>query len=141
MTTAQQLDLFDARPLLAVIPDTRRAVDLDALDDLAFLYTATSAGNNSGIRFMMSLVDAMAWCQSPKSRGIGRGAEWAFFWTTVPKFLTCYEGPSSRFWRLDLSQCVDDGRCDADIAALGLTKIGLDEIAAVLTPMGVEVSV
>ena len=35
-------------------------VDVDGLDEIAFLYTATEAGNNSGIRFAMSRDDACA---------------------------------------------------------------------------------
>jgi hypothetical protein len=86
---------------------------------------------------MMSLDDARAWCDSPLSRGSAHQTEWAFFYTSVANFISCY-------WRgedpeIDLSGCVDDGRYDEAIRSLGLKKIHLVEIRNVLRPYGVGI--
>lgn len=110
---------------------------MDALQDYAFLYTGTEKGNHSGIRFMMSTADAMTWCQSPLSRGVLHGAEWAYFWTSVRSFVSCYWCAQSP--EIDLSKESDNGQWDAKMAQVGVRKIELDEIKSILAPLGVRV--
>ena len=98
--------------------------DWAALESLAFLYTATALGNNSGIRFMLTVPDAKVWCSSPESRGIGRGAEWAYFWTSVANWLRNYQGDGDAYgahrYEVDVSKLEDNGEWDDKIAAAGV---------------------
>lgn len=118
-----------------------------SLDDYAFLYTATAEGNNSGIRFMMSRDDAMAWCESDISRGVLYGTPWAYFWTSVRCFIehhNLYPEESRHSLtagrpRIDIRKLADNGQWDERIASLGLRKIGFGEFRDVLEPLGVEV--
>ena len=107
------------------------------LQHLAFCYTATEKGNNSGIRFMMSLDDAQTWCESPISQGTLHGTRWAYFWTTVRSFISCHWGPKDQ--RVNITGLTDNGTWDARIASLGLQKIGLTQFCDVLPPLGVTV--
>lgn len=110
---------------------------MEALEKLAILYTATEKGNNSGIRFMMSIEDALQWCASPISKGVLHGTEWAYFWTKVSCFITCYwlnEEPC-----IDLRDASDNGSWDRRIADMGLKKISVWEFSRVLGPLGVSI--
>lgn len=107
---------------------------LDAgLDDWALLYTATELGNHSGIRFALSVPDAMIWCDSDVSRGILSGTRWAYFWTRASTFLGVYPPP------LDIRGLVDSGEWDQRIADLGLTKWPLPDFPRLFGPLGIEV--
>lgn len=107
----------------------------DELDAFALLYTATEKGNNSGIRFMMTIEDAQAFCSSDLSQGNLHGTRWSYFYTSVRNF--CHN--QNKRLMLDLRKLEDNGQWDERIEVLGLRKIGLDEIAAALMPFGVEV--
>lgn len=107
------------------------------LDRLAFLYTATERGNSSGIRFAMSVDDAMTWCESDISRGVLHGTMWAYFWTSARHFLGHWSGYGRA--EIDITGYVDDGSWDARIASLGLTKIPLTDFRRVLAKYGVRV--
>ena len=134
----QQIGLFAAEETpVPPKPDPHAGVNMKALHDLAVLYTATEAGNNSGIRFMMTVSDAMKWCELPVSKGVLHGTQWAYFWTRVSSFSTCYwlnEEPC-----IDLHGSADDGSWDKRIADAGCTKISLWEFSRVLNPLGVQV--
>lgn len=132
--------LFDTTPFVVAPakPDPHAGVDMDALRQLAFLYTATETGNHSGIRCMMSVEDAKAWCSSPVSRGRHYRVEWAFFWTSVANFVTCYW--CGREPEIDISKEFDNGEWDERMANVGVTKISLDDIADTLRPLGVKVA-
>ena len=122
------LRLFD-------VPDTdplEREVDWRALDELAFIYTATERGNHSGIRFAASRDDAQRWCESDVSRGVMLGTEWAYFWTSCATFLRAYPPP------LVLTGLFDNREWDDRIAAAGVKKINLDELPGLLRPLGVR---
>lgn len=83
--------LFDAVETPIPPPeDPHRDCDMQALSQMAILYTATEKGNNSGIRFGMSVDDAMAFCESDISRGVLHGTQWAYFWTRLSSFVSCY---------------------------------------------------
>lgn len=136
--TALDVPLFDAaeyveRPVLA-----RPVLDLDALDAYAFLYTATEAGNATGIRFMATRDHAQAWCESETSQGVLHGTAWAYFWTSVPNYLRRWAFDDIETFTLDLSDVVDNGEWDDRIAATGCVKLGRPEIARILTAAGVE---
>lgn len=134
----QTLDLF--APAETPIPpkaDPHADVNMAALHELAILYTATEAGNNSGIRFMMTVDDAMRWCEQDVSKGVLHGTAWAYFWTRVSSFITCYwlnDEPC-----IDLRDAKDDGSWDERIAAAGCKKIAVWEFSEVLNPLGVKV--
>lgn len=119
------------------------AVDTEALSDLAFLYAITSAGTNSGIRFMATLEDAKKWCSDDSSKGVYMGTEWAYAYTSVANFIKFYYGDcySEEFEQpvLNISKLYDNGKWDGKIAAAGCKKIGLNEFAGVLEPLGVMV--
>ena len=118
-------------------PDQNRNVDMEALSQLAILYTATAAGNNSGIRFMLSIDDAMRWCESPISQGVLHGTPWAYFFTRVSSYINCYwlnEQPI-----IDLAHALDDGRWDERISSVGCKKIAVWEFRKHLEPLGVQV--
>lgn len=112
-------------------------VDLDGLSKFAFLYTGTETGKNSGIKFMATIEDAQKWCSSPASKGVIHGTKWAYFFTSVANFIGCHWGTEKPI--LDITKLFDNGEWDERIAASGCQKIGLDEIAQVLKPLGVEV--
>lgn len=136
MITGAQLDLFAA----GVLPkqETRPShVNEDALKAIALCYTGTELGNNSGIKFAMSVADAMIWCGSPISRGVLRGTEWAYFWTSAYNFISCHWGIDEPC--LDLDRLVDDGSWDERIASLGVKKIDLADFPAVFEPLGVTI--
>lgn len=134
----QQCGLFAAADTpLPQKPDPHAGVNMAALHELAILYTATEAGNNSGIRFMMTVDDAMKWCENNVSRGVLHGTQWAYFWTRVSNFVTCYwlnDEPC-----IDLSSARDDGSWDARIEAAGCKKISVWEFSKVLNPLGVQI--
>ena len=111
--------------------------DLAALHQLAFCYTATEAGNNSGIRFMLELSEAQKWCALPGSSGVLHGTKWAYFYTSVANFIECHWGLSEP--RLDVTGIVDNGEWDQRIADAGLTKISVERFRDVLAPLGVEI--
>ena len=133
-----QLNLFAANDTpVPPKPNPHAGVDMEALHDLAILYTATELGNNSGIRFMMTVEDAMKWCEAPVSRGSLMGTEWAYFWTRVSNFITCYwlnDAPC-----IDFRDASDDGSWDQRIADAGCKKISAWEFSKVLNPLGVQV--
>ena len=104
---------------------------------MAFLYTATEKGTNSGIRFMATVEDAQKWCASPLSKGYLGGTEWAYFWTTVATFIGFYWGTERPV--LDISRYSDNGEWDERIAETGCKKIGLREFKKTLSPFGIEV--
>ncbi len=109
----------------------------ESLSSYAFLYTATATGKNSGIHFMMTVQDAMKWCESDISCGIYLGNRWAYFFTSVQNFITCHWGCTNHI--LDFSKSKDNGMWDKQISDLGLKKYGFKEIRDILTPLGVEV--
>lgn len=138
MEPVLQLALFDGASREAVREETPKPSVLPAaLDDLAFLYTGTEKGNNSGIRFAMTRSDAMAWCGSDISRGVLHGTAWAYFWTSARNFIDCHWGLHKP--KLDIRKLIDNGQWDARIASLGLRKIGFSQFREVFEPMGVEV--
>ena len=117
--------------------------DLPPLSEWAFLYTSTEKGNNSGIHFMLTKADAVKWCSSPVSRGCLCGTYWAYFWTTVENFAFCHWGgnhstnPQSGV--VDLRKLCDNGKWDAEIKRLGLTKFDKVCIYHILYKYGIEV--
>lgn len=134
------LALFDLTPDLVVMPKPEQPViDVEALSELAFLYTATATGSNSGIRFMASVEDAQKWCSSDVSMGAHYDAEWHYQWTSVLNFLR----RDSRYGVfdavIDVAGLVDNGSWDERIAATGCKKIDLHDFKTVLEPLGVEV--
>ena len=135
MTT---LPLFDVEPAMVKMPaPAAPAVDWDALDSYALLYTATEKGNNSGIRFAMTTPEAQQWCSLPVSSGVMHGTRWAYFWTTVATFIRCHWGPLEP--KIVTAGIVDNGEWDERIAAAGLTKIDVRDFYAKFTPLGVAV--
>ena len=104
-----------------------------ALDEIAFLYTASEKGNCSGIRFALSTEEACAWCSSDVSRGVLHGTQWLYFWTKASAYVRQF-GTT-----IDLRKAFDNGQWDDRLAALGLTKIGLDDLPKLLDPHGVKV--
>ena len=131
-----QLDLFEALPTATEAPMQSMGVS-DQLSDWAFLYTATEKGNNSGIKFAMTIEDAMAWCESPVSKGVLHGTRWAYFWTSARNFIACHWGMQEPV--LSLKGVTDNGEWDDRIAALGLRKVHYSQFKALFGPMGVEV--
>lgn len=128
MTALAYPTLFD--PPDPVVADD--GIDWEGLEDVALLYTATDRGNHSGIKFAASREDAQAWCESAVSRGNIHGTDWAYFWTSAATFLRAFPPP------LVLTGLVDNGEWDERIAAAGVRKIALDELADQLTPLGVQ---
>lgn len=112
-------------------------VDRDALNNLAFLYTASEKGGSSGIRFAATIEDAQKWCSSPASRGQMGGSQWAYFWTSAANYINCHWDIKDA--RLDLKGFTDSGEWDEKIAATGCKKIALWELPSVLSKAGIEV--
>lgn len=129
-----QLSLFDA-------PEEPKSEKPEAGEELrkwAFLYTSTEhvGGNNKStiIRFMMTVEDAMKWCESDLSKGVMYGGKWAYFWTSVYNFTFCRWGDS----KVVLDAHADNGTFDERIKSLGLRKYSIAEIPGILRPLGVE---
>lgn len=133
------LTLFDVEPDMVQMPSMPdpEGVDWEALDRYALLYTATEKGNNSGIRFAMSVEHAQAWCSLPTSTGVLHGTRWAYFWTSVANFVRCHWGPKEP--KIITKGIVDNGQWDERIAAAGLRKIDVRDFAHVFVPLGIEV--
>lgn len=133
-----QAELFAANEVpVPPKPDPHAGTDMESLKGLAILYTATELGNNSGIRFMMTVEDAMRWCDSPASQGVLHGTAWAYFWTSLANYVNCYwmgEEPI-----IDLRNALDDGSWDKRIEEAGCKKISVWEFSKVLNPLGVKV--
>ena len=141
----EQLSFFDEPPQ-SQEPQEQNNSD-DPLKKIAFLYTATECGNNSGIRFMMSLEDALIFCGSPKSQGVLHGTHWAFFFTSVYNFLhahddygeTAHANARVRNNYINLKGCAEDkGTYDWLIDELKLKKYNISAIPKVLAKYGVE---
>lgn len=141
-----QLSLFDDPP--EPLPKTQ-GHDSE-LKQLAFLYTATECGNNSGIRFMMSISDAQIFCEHPKSSGVLHGTHWAYFFTSVYNYLHAHDDYGDNVhgaarihgYELNLKGVADDkGTFDHLIEELGLKKINISEFSKVLGTLGVRVTV
>ena len=120
----------------------------EILKTYAFLYTATEKGNNSGIRFMMSIEDAEIFCSSPKSRGVLHGTHWAYFFTSVYNYIhahDCYGEnihPQSRIKTkyINLKGAADDkGNYDWLIKELNLNKISIYKIPEFFKTYGIDV--
>ena len=130
-----QLTLFDAAEIK---PQPRQQYQIDErLREWAFVYTSSSKGNNSGIRFMMTVEDARIWCSSDISQGWLHGTHWLYCWTSIYNFVMCHwtnEKPV-----IDLRNHEDNGTWDERIASTGARKINFVEAAAILKPLGVEV--
>lgn len=139
MQTPIQLSLFDSEALIQAPESVKLSNDID---NYAFLYTATEKGNATGIRFMMSQKDAKAWCESPLSCGILHGTRWAYFWTSVRKYIEEYgEGSDAQNGRISLilDNFSDNGQWDTKIESLGLRAYKGDEITTILKPCGIDV--
>ena len=133
----EQLSLFDIQ---TVTPQTELPISISgkSLSDWCFLYTAGAAGRNSGIRFMMKINDAQAWCESDLSHGVLHGNRWAYFYTSVENFCYCHWG-QLKGATLDLRKLTDNGEWDDKIAGLGLVKYGKKDIKRILSEYGIEV--
>ncbi len=131
-----QLSLFDFQ----VEKEPAANEGKKTLSDYAFLYTAGRAGRNRGIRFMMTLEDAQAWCESDLSKGNMHGNPWAYFFTSVENFCNCHWG-QLKGATLDLRKLIDNGMWDEKISSLGLKKYDKKEIKQILEPLGIEVLV
>ncbi|MCD8383274.1 MAG: hypothetical protein LUC39_02935 [Clostridiales bacterium] len=132
----EQLSLF-SRPATPE-PSVTGPPGGKTLSDWAFLYTAGRAGHNTGIRFMMSREDAVAWCESDLSHGNVHGNPWAYFFTSVENFCNCHWGQLKGV-TLDLRKLTDNGQWDEKISGLGLTKYGKGDIRKILEPYGIRV--
>ena len=134
----QQISIFDFLEEKAKEVEEKEELHIaESLSDYAFLYTSTATGQNSGIHFMMTLDDAMKWCESDLSHGVYLGNQWAYFFTSVKNFIGCHWGTHKP--TLDFRKFKDDGKWDSKIASLGLKKYSFKEIHDILTPLGVEV--
>lgn len=131
--------LFEVTPAsITQITPQLPTVDWEALSGIALLYTATATGTNSGIRFAMTVRDAMAWCSSSESRGQLHGTAWAYMWTTVTNFLHRGEPYGSVSATLSIDGLEDSGAWDERIARY-VRKISLADLPATLEPHGVTV--
>lgn len=101
---------------------------------LAFCYTGTETGTNSGVRLLFTIEHAMKWCSSNLSRGQLHGTNWSFFWTAAPTFFAV-RGPT-----LDLTGIHDNGEWDDRIASTGATKIPLTEWGDIFRSAGITVT-
>lgn len=134
----EQSTLFDIEPKEVERHEEQpEHYDRDGLSRIALLYTGTEAGNNSGVRFAMSIEDAMAWCSHEMSRGVLRGTRWAYFWTSALNFIECHWGGGRP--KFDFSKAVDNGQWDERIASLGLRKYSFHEFPDLFGPLGIEV--
>ena|GEM_PF-4584146 len=128
-------------------PKTVANVDWGALEQLAFCYTATYSGNNSGIRFMLTIEEARDWCSSDISRGTLHGTRWVYCYTSVANFARHHKGDADAYPDAEregrpvivTKGLTDNGQWDDRIASLGLTKIAIHEFAEHLTRLGVVV--
>lgn len=134
----QQISIFDFLEEKQKEVEEKEELHIaESLSDYAFLYTSTATGQNSGIHFMMTLDDAMKWCESDLSHGVYLGNRWAYFFTSVKNFIGCHWGTHKP--TLDFRKFKDNGKWDSKIASLGLKKYSFKEIHDILTPLGVEV--
>lgn len=134
----QQISIFDFLEEKAKEVEEKEELHIaESLSDYAFLYTSTATGKNSGIHFMMTLDDAMKWCESDLSHGVYLGNRWAYFFTSVKNFIGCHWGTHKP--TLDFRKFKDNGKWDSKIASFGLKKYSFKEIHDILTPLGVEV--
>lgn len=131
----EQLSIFDFADSHQAQPEPPKPQESeDRLSEYAFLYTCTEKGNNSDIHFMMSMEDAIKFCESDISKGQIHGNHWAYFFTSVKNFVSCPWGG-----KVDLRKMSDNGNWDKKIEGLGLKKYSIHEIPKILEPLGVTV--
>ncbi len=70
-------------------------------------------------------------------RGVLHGTRWAYCWTRISTYIACHWGTHRP--QLVLPADADNGTWDERIASLGLRKISLVELPALLRPLGIEV--
>ncbi|WIK62602.1 hypothetical protein [Gleimia europaea] len=134
----QQLSIFDALDTPAPSkPQAAPHCDLDALADIALVYTTTEKANSTGIRFATSVDDAQKFCSDDRTRGVLHGTQWAFMWTKASTWIQVLSDAENPV--IDLDGMTDDGSRDGLIAELGVSKIDLTEFPRVFGPLGVRV--
>ncbi len=134
----QQLSIFDALDVQAPSkPEAAPRCDLDALADIALVYTTTEKANSTGIRFATSVADAQRFCGDDRTRGVLHGTQWAFMWTKASTWIQVLSSTDAPV--MDLDGMTDDGSRDGLIAELGVSKIDLTEFPQVFGPLGVRV--
>ena len=136
-TTLFDLDTYTPPPAREVA-----RIDRDALERLAFCYTATEVGNATGIKFAATVPHAKAWCSSPLSHGRVHGTRWAYFWTTALSFVLNHCGPTGVYdpgavYDIDLRGLRDNGEWDDRIASTGCEIIRLEDLPPILEAAGV----
>ena len=118
-------------------------VDEDGLRAIAFLYTVTATPTATGIRFAATVEDAQRWCDSPLSRSALHGTAWIYCWTSAWNFVRNHTGDADAYggyaYQLDLRGLRDNGTWDDRITSTGCQIIRLEELPALLEPMGVRV--
>lgn len=129
-----QLSLFDTVSAPVQPAPYSCPIEHPDLDRYALLWTATERGNATGIRFAMTVEDAMAWCESPLSKGYAHQTAWAYFWTRVSSWMKAWSADHP----IDVFE--DDGTWDERIAAVGLTKVGFAKFAEKFRPLGVKIA-
>ena len=111
---------------------TRKKMELTP-DTLAFLYTATAKGHNSGIHFCMPIEDARRFCSDPRTQGVYCGTPWAYFYTSANNFFNCHWGGQAQ---KNLEKWTDNGKYDNLMHDIGCRKIEYDEVCDMLRAFG-----
>lgn len=138
MSVQQQLSIFDELDTPAPSkPQAAPHCDLDALADIALVYTTTEKANSTGIRFATNVDDAQKFCSDDRTRGVLHGTQWAFMWTKASTWIQVLSSTDAPV--MDLDGMTDDGSRDGLIAELGVSKIDLTEFPQVFGPLGVRV--
>lgn len=134
----QQLSIFDELDTPAPSkPQAAPHCDLDALADIALVYTTTEKATSTGIRFATSVGDAQKFCSDDRTRGVLHGTQWAFMWTKASTWIQVLSSTDAPV--MDLDGMTDDGSRDELISELGISKIDLADFPGVFGPLGVHV--
>lgn len=109
----------------------------------ALVYLVTRHGGYKGNLFILSIPDAQTLCEDPCSRGIGRGGEWFFMWTSIDHFIrkddvygdTKHSGTERpKFLFLH-----DTGKQDKDFERLGIKKPSFIQSEEIIKAIGYDI--
>lgn len=109
----------------------------------ALVYLVTRRGGYKGNLFILTVQDAQALCSDACSRGIGRGGEWFFMWTTIDHFVRkddAYgETKHAGTERPKFVFLADTGKQDRDFERLNIQKPTYKQCAEIIHRLGYQI--
>ena len=112
-------------------------------EEWALVYLVTRRGGYKGNLFILRIQDAKKLCEDPCSRGMGRGGEWIFMWTTIAHFIRKDDTyGDSKHVGTELPRFLflaDTGKQDKDFERLGIKKPSFIECEEIIRSIGYQI--